>query len=112
MNSATSTPLSLFRGLRGRLSALVVAGMIAFPAAAADPEDGPRWENMVADAVIARPFGLAATVGGSAIFVVTLPFTALGGNVKQAADTLVVGPARETFVRCLGCTSAGRGEAR
>jgi len=39
---------------------------------------------------------------------VSLPFTALGGNVKQAADVLVVGPAKETFVRCLGCNTAGR----
>ena len=104
MNSAS-------KGFRGRLSALALAALVAFPAAAADPEDGPRWENMVADAVVARPFGLVATIGGSALFVVTLPFTAAGGNVKQAADTLVVGPARETFVRCLGCNSIRRGEA-
>lgn len=103
---------STFKRFAGRLSALALAAVIAFPAMAAEPEDGPRWENMVADAVIARPFGLVATVGGSALFVVTLPFSAAGGNVKQAADTLVVGPARETFVRCLGCRSAGRGEAR
>jgi hypothetical protein len=51
---------------------------------------------------------MVLTLVGSALFVVSLPFTALGGNVKEAADTLVVGPAMETFVRCLGCTSAGR----
>ena len=28
--------------------------------------------------------------------------------MDQAADTLVAGPARETFERCLGCVVSGR----
>ncbi len=92
---------------RSLLLGAVCALMVATPTYAA-PEDEPRWEDMVADIAIARPFGLVATVGGSALFVVSLPFTALGGNVKQAADTLVVKPAKSTFQRCLGCTNSGR----
>jgi hypothetical protein len=48
---------------------------------------------------------LALTLGGTAAFVASLPFTALGGNVEEAAKTLVIGPAKSTFTRCMGCTA-------
>jgi hypothetical protein len=50
------------------------------------------------------------TVLGTATYIVSLPFTLAGGNSAEAAETLVVGPARATFVRCLGCTKTGRKE--
>ncbi|EEF26239.1 conserved hypothetical protein [Ricinus communis] len=62
---------------------------------------------MFGDAVIARPLGLAFTVIGAAVYVVTLPFSLAGGNAGAAGKTLVVGPAEATFVRCLGCTRSG-----
>lgn len=71
-------------------------------------EDGPRWEDQVVDAVVARPLGIVATGAGAVIWGVSLPFSALGGNAGEAADKLVGGPGRETFVRCLGCRSVGR----
>ena len=71
-------------------------------------ESGPRWEDQVVDAVVARPLGIVATGAGAVVWGVSLPFSLLGGNAGEAADTLVGGPARETFVRCLGCRSAGR----
>jgi len=82
-------------------------GWLAVPAQAAQ-EDEPSAAAMAGDLIIARPLGIVATTLGAAAFVVSLPFSAAGGNVEQAADMLVVGPARETFVRCLGCRSAGR----
>jgi hypothetical protein len=39
--------------------------------------------------------------------VVSLPFTALGGNVGAAGKALVVDPGKAAFVRCLGCTESG-----
>jgi hypothetical protein len=39
---------------------------------------------------------------GSAIFVVSLPVTAISKSVKKTADTLVVKPANATFTRPLG----------
>ncbi|ABA57854.1 hypothetical protein Noc_1360 [Nitrosococcus oceani ATCC 19707] len=66
-------------------------------------EDEPRYFRMIGDLLIARPLLLVATGLGTGIFLASLPFSALGGNVKEAADTLVVGPARQTFTRCLGC---------
>ena len=65
----------------------------------------PSASAMVLDAVVARPMLFALTLGGTAAFVASLPFTALGGNVEEAAKTLVVGPAKSTFTRCMGCTA-------
>ncbi|AFU99725.1 hypothetical protein [Simiduia agarivorans] len=67
----------------------------------------PTGAAMAVDLVLVRPVMLGLTVLGTAAFVVSLPFTAAGGNVKQAADTLVVGPGETTFVRCLGCVRPG-----
>lgn len=85
---------------------LILSGLTA-PAALAGPEDEPSGGEMMVDALVARPIGLATTAVGVAAFIVTLPFSALGGNVDKAADKLVLDPGRETFVRCLGCRQAG-----
>lgn len=67
----------------------------------------PSALAMASDLIIARPVGLVTLVAGSALYVVSLPFSLAGGNAKAAAETLVVGPAMTTFVRCLGCTQMG-----
>jgi len=64
--------------------------------------DTPSGGEMIIDAVLVRPIMLVGTVIGVVAFVITLPFSALGGNVGEAADTLVVEPAAYTFVRPLG----------
>ena len=57
---------------------------------------------MTADLLLARPLGIVATALGCAVFVVSLPFSALGGNTKQAAQKLLKEPASFTFTRPLG----------
>ena len=57
---------------------------------------------MAAYLILARPLGIVATVFGCAVFVVSLPFSLLGGNTKQAGQKLVKEPASFTFVRPLG----------
>ena len=52
-------------------------------------EDGPRWEDQVMDAVVARPLGIVATGAGAVVWGVSLPFSVLGGNAGEAADKLV-----------------------
>lgn len=94
--------------IKSRLLTALVVATVSAPVWAVGNEDNQGDFAMAGDLLVARPFGVVWTVAGSALFVVSLPFTALGGNVKQAADTLVIGPAKETFVRCLGCPSAGR----
>lgn len=69
--------------------------------------EDPSALAMSADLVLVRPAMFGITVIGSAVWLVGLPFSAAGGNVKSSAETLVVGPAVNTFVRCLGCTRAG-----
>jgi hypothetical protein len=59
-------------------------------------------EAMIADALVARPIGLVTTVVGSAVYVVSLPFSLLGGNEKQAREKLVKEPTAFTFKRPLG----------
>ncbi|MGN8274640.1 multidrug transporter [Pseudomonas sp. SMN5] len=87
---------------------------VAVPALANGGSGDPRYtiQNppayaMLGDLLIARPLLLAATVIGTGAFVVSLPFTALGGGVGDAGKALVVDPARATFVRCLGCIGEG-----
>lgn len=58
--------------------------------------------EVAADVLVARPAGLVATVVGSAIFVVALPFAAITGDVKETGRALVGAPAHWTFHRRLG----------
>lgn len=96
---------------RAIASLLFVASLNALPniAAADDTDDQinqrPSALAMVGDAVFARPLLFAGTLVGTTAFVASLPFSALGGNVEEVAKILVVGPAKSTFTRCLGCTA-------
>ena len=57
---------------------------------------------MTADLILARPLGIVATVLGCAVFIVSLPFSAIGGNTKEASQKLVKEPGDFTFKRPLG----------
>ncbi|MCF4996109.1 multidrug transporter [Pseudomonas syringae] len=67
----------------------------------------PPAYAMLGDLLIARPLLVVATVIGAGAFVVSLPFTALGGGIGDAGQALVVDPAKAAFVRCLGCIGEG-----
>jgi hypothetical protein len=56
----------------------------------------------IADVTLVRPGCLVATVIGSAFFVVSLPFAAASGSIKETANTLIVQPAQATFTRPVG----------
>ncbi len=75
------------------------------PSGAAD--ENPSALAMTGDLLVVRPVMFGITVVGSVAWLISLPFAAAGGNVKQSTDTLVVAPAKNTFVRCLGCTRPG-----
>ncbi len=60
-----------------------------------------------ADAILARPLGLATTVAGSAIFLVSLPIAATSRSIGSTAHSLVLKPAAFTFTRPLGDFSYG-----
>ena len=59
-------------------------------------------EKMAADLVFLRPAGILALTLGSLAFVVSVPFSALGGNTKEAYEEMVKKPALYTFKRPLG----------
>lgn len=65
-------------------------------------QEQPDPVVMTADLVLCRPLGLVAMLGGTVVFVVSSPFSALGGNIDEAWDSLVVIPAEYTFSRPLG----------
>jgi hypothetical protein len=54
------------------------------------------------DLGLVRPGCFVATVGGSVLFVLALPFAAMSHSVKKTAHNLVVVPARATFTRPVG----------
>jgi len=102
------------RTIAKKLASYLVAAMLALTsltlpvAASADSYDyvvdngEPTGADMLADAFLLRPVMLVGSVFTVATFVVTLPFSALGGNVGQSAQKLVVEPLKYTFVRPLG----------
>lgn len=78
---------------------------LANPAAAIDDYASggtPSATAMGVDAVLVRPLSLATTIVGTGVFVISLPFSALGMNVGDAGRRLVVEPAQYTFTRPLG----------
>ena len=87
---------------------LLIAAMIFIPfgtsalAQSKTADINVSAEAMTADLLVIRPLGIVATVVGSAIFIVSLPFSALGGNTKIAYQKLVKDPAKFTFKRPLG----------
>jgi len=67
------------------------------------PDPNPPSSAVVAvDAIIGRPLGLATTIAGTGVFLVTLPFSLTSQSTAEAAWGLVGRPAGWTFVRPLG----------
>ncbi|MDH4607822.1 multidrug transporter [Pseudomonas sp. BN102] len=108
--------MNLFRSTAAVLA--LTTGLLALPAgaevvqenASGDPMytvEAPSGYSMAGDVLIARPLLIGATVIGAGLFIISLPFSALGGNVEEAANELIGVPGREAFVRCLGCTMSG-----
>ena len=94
--------------IRNIMGGMVIAALILVPlgstAMAQTPVQAPKpsAESMSIDLIVLRPLGIVSLVAGTAIFVVSLPFSALGGNVGQAGEKLVKDPAKFTFGRKLG----------
>lgn len=78
-------------------AALVI--IIATPAPSSAADDRADFEAVVADVVIARPLWLVATAAGTALFLATLPVSAMSRSVNKTARTLVAKPAQATFTR-------------
>ncbi len=99
------------RGLLAATAILVCVGLVTIPLGATVsaqdeytrfPTDDKSAEAMVFDAALVRPLGIVGIVFGTVAFVVSLPFSAPGGNTKEAYERLMADPARYTFKRPLG----------
>ncbi|WP_201616625.1 hypothetical protein [Psychrobacter urativorans] len=79
------------------------------PASAAieidETDFGPSYNTMVVDTVAGKPLQLVTAVAGTIAYVVSLPFSLIGGNAEQAQQKLFVEP-WDAMARCLGCTVA------
>jgi hypothetical protein len=90
------------------MAVVLTMGLMSVPMAAnaeyydymADSSE-PTGGEMMAE-LLMRPFMLVGTVLTTATFIVTSPFSALGGNFGEAFDKLVKEPAAYTFTRPLG----------
>ena len=98
---------------RQYIAFLLIAGLILAPIAhAADTPILSQQERqdkeekdpgvLAMDILIARPLGILATVAGGAIFLVSLPVSAMTGQTRMVYDKMVREPAKYTFKRSLG----------
>jgi hypothetical protein len=89
--------------LKRFLAVLAISMVMTSPALAEEqlPADR-RGGDMAIDLVLARPIGLLSIIGGSVLFVVSLPFTIPSGSMDAAAVELVKKPIDYTFKRPLG----------
>jgi len=88
------------------LSLLVASMQPALAAIEIDETDfGPSYGTMVADATVGKPLQLVGAVAGTALYLVSLPFSLIGGNADQAQQKLFVEP-WDAMGRCLGCSVA------
>jgi hypothetical protein len=103
----------IMRSITKKLASYLVAGALtlslALPSSAYatmgiynDYSDEPSGGMMLADALMVRPGMFVGTLGTTIVYVVTLPFSLLGGNAGEAGRILVKEPAAYTFVRPLG----------
>ena len=84
------------------LSLLAASMQPALAAIEIDETDfGPSYETMVVDTVVGKPLQLVNAVAGTAAYLVSLPFSLIGGNADQAQQKLFVEP-WDAMGRCLG----------
>jgi hypothetical protein len=84
---------------------VLVGIILSTPAIAEDDKEIPRdidAHTMAWDAFLVRPLGVVSIAVGSAVFVISWPLAALGGNGDMAFEKLVAGPVKFTFQRGLG----------
>ena len=97
------------------IAALVAIITSAGPALGAQNDKAPVSETekaskvdwfdtsvIAVDLVVLRPLGAIATVGGMAMFVVSLPFVAPTGHIETTWDIFVFNQYDDTFVRPIG----------
>ena len=98
----------MFKLAKKTLVLMTVASLLVIPFGSTamaqeyfETED-PGGGAMIFDFCVVRPVGILATAVGAVAYVVSLPFSALGGNAATAGQKLISEPAAYTFKRPLG----------
>ena len=98
----------MFKIAKSSLIIVIIAAMMIMPLATTtfaeeyfEAED-PSGGAMMFDLAVVRPVGIVATAVGCVFFIVSSPFSALGGNIDTASEKLVKDPVAYTFKRPLG----------
>jgi hypothetical protein len=95
-------------GRKNIMILLCIVSLIVMPlgasalASSVKPAHQISAASMFADFVAVRPLQFASFILGTATFVVSLPFSALGDNVNQSYKLLMEDAANQTFHRPLG----------
>jgi len=105
--------VNIKRTAKYKLLTVMVSASLALasmqPALAAieidETDFGPSYETMAVDTIVGKPLQLVAAIAGTAAYIVSLPFSLIGGNADQAQQKLFVEP-WDAMGRCLGCTVA------
>ncbi len=98
----------MYKMLKIHMIILLISGLMLIPFGSSALAQGQSSfeensaEQMFIDFLLLRPLGIAATAVGTAMFIVSLPFSAAGGNVKEAFCKMMAEPAQFTFTRPLG----------
>ena len=79
------------------IALLLIAGPLSVEGWARPETVGDELNVM--DILIARPIGIIAGITGTAVFVVTLPFTIPTKSTNKAAKMLITDPFRFSFSR-------------
>ncbi|MBZ0221325.1 MAG: hypothetical protein K8I01_12955 [Candidatus Methylomirabilis sp.] len=91
------------RTVSALLAALVLFLAVAPAQAASTMEKGePTSSEIIFDVLVGRPLGIVATVLGTAVFIVGLPFTIPARSVGVTAEKLIADPFKYTFARPVG----------
>ena len=98
----------MFKIAKKSLIIVMIAAMMTMPLATTvfaeeyfEAEE-PSGGAMMFDLAVVRPVGIVATAVGCVFFIVSSPFSALGGNIDTAGEKLVKDPVAYTFKRPLG----------
>ncbi len=98
----------MYKMLKTPMIILLISGLVLIPfGSSALAQDQSLYEEnsaeqMFVDFLLLRPLGIAVTAVGTAMFIISLPFSASGGNVKEAFQKMMAEPAKFTFARPLG----------
>lgn len=87
--------------MKNLITLLLILSCLGF-ASGVSAKEVPSGGEIMIDALIARPLGLASVALGLALFTVSSPFSLLSGTLEQSGRRLVVYPLKFTFTRGLG----------